>query len=86
MKYKDGIGELGNVNDPKCTGYIPNPNFLHAPAYGVHWLPVIWFLAVLHLIDLVACFTPGLDREGTEVIKGATPELDGFGIGHVWNI
>jgi hypothetical protein len=27
VKHIDGIGELGNVDDPERSGCIPNPNF-----------------------------------------------------------
>jgi hypothetical protein len=82
VKHVDGISELGNVDDPKRPGSIPNPSLLHTLADGVHGLSVVRFLAVLHLIELMACLALGREREGAKVIKGTTPELDGFGIGH----
>ncbi len=86
MKHLDGIDELGDVDNSKGTGSIPNPKLLDTLAHGIHGLPVIWFLATLYVVKLMACLSPGLDREGTKVIKGVAPELNGLGIGHAPNI
>src|SRR6218665_137425 len=82
VTHVDGISELGNVDDPKRPGSIPNPNFLHALAHGVHGLPVVRFLSALYLVELMTCLAPGRKRKSAKVIKGVAPKLDGLGIGH----
>ncbi len=83
MKHIDGISEFGNVDDPERPDCIPNPNFLRALTNGLHWLPVVWLLAVLNLIELMASLAPGREWKGTKVIKRTAPKLNGLGIGHV---
>jgi hypothetical protein len=83
VKDVDGISELGNVDDPECPGCIPNPNFLHTLAYGFHRLPVVRFLAVLNLIELMAGLAPSREWKGTKVIQGTAPKLYRLGIGHI---
>ena len=78
----DGLGEPGNVHDPKRPGGIPNPNLLHALTDRIHRLPVVRVLAVLYLIELMAGLAPCREGKATKVIQGTAPELDGLGIGH----
>lgn len=52
--------------------------FLHALTHRVHWFPVVRILTVLDLVELVAGFAPGCQREGTKIIQGTASELDGF--------
>src|SRR6218665_2525359 len=82
VTHVDGISELGNVDDPKRPGSIPNPTFLHALAHGVHGLPVVRFLSALYLVELMTCLAPGRKRKSAKVIKGVAPKLEGLGIGH----
>ena len=54
--------------------------------HGVHGFPVVRFLAVLNLIELMSCLAPCRKRKGAEIIKGATPKINGLGSSHATNI
>jgi len=82
VKHVDGISELGDVDDPKRPGCIPNPNLPYPLAHGAHRLPVVRFLAVLYLVELMACLAFGREWEGAKVIKGASTEFDWLEIDH----
>jgi hypothetical protein len=41
---------------------------------------------LLHLVELVACFAPGQDREGAQIIESAASKLNQLGIRHQSNI
>ena len=51
-------------------------------AHGAHRLPVVRFLAVLYLVELMACLAFCRDWEGAKVIKGASTEFDWLEIDH----
>src|SRR3546814_1739924 len=46
-------------------------------SHGAHGLPVVRFVAVLYLVDLMARFTSGRKRKGAKGIKRIAPKLDG---------
>lgn len=62
MQYIDRILLFGDVDHPKRTGFILKPDFLYTSPDGFYRFPVIGFLAMLNLIDLIARFTA--HREG----------------------
>lgn len=82
VQHIDGISKLGNADHSESPGSIPSPNLFHTLAHGTHGFPVVRFLTVLNLIELMAYFAPGRKRKSAKVIKGVAPELDGLGIGH----
>ncbi|KOF54827.1 hypothetical protein AD428_04440 [Achromobacter sp. DMS1] len=69
MDHIDGIGELGDVDDPESAVTIANADFSDTLAHCVHRLPVIRIQTVLHLIDLVTRFALGRGWEGAKIIK-----------------
>ncbi len=71
MQNIDRGGEVCDIDDSKGSRCITNPDFTDASAYGAHWLPVIRFLAALHLVELKACFTPRQERKRPQVAQGA---------------
>jgi hypothetical protein len=80
VKHVDGISELGNVDDPECPGCIPNPNFLHALAYGFHRLPVVRLLAVL-----MASLAPSREWKGAKVIQRTASKLNRLGVAQIFS-
>lgn len=78
----DRVVELRDVNDPKCTVCIANPNFPCPGAYRIHGLPVVGISTALDLIELVAGIASRRKRKLAQVVQRAAAKLEWFRIDH----
>ena len=66
MQDIDSIGELRHIDNSENSRGIPDSYLPHSLPYGVHGLPVVWFLPDLNQIELMASLSFGCEREGSE--------------------
>lgn len=81
LKAMQNIGnvcKLRNVENTEYAAFVLNPNLFDAFTDSIHRLPVGWFPAILHFIELIAHLTPCCGGEGAEINKAVTPKLYGL--------
>jgi hypothetical protein len=69
VQHLNGVWERCDINDPKRTRLILDPNFPDAGTNGFHWFPIVWIQAALHMIELKTCFTPCSSRKLLKVLS-----------------
>jgi hypothetical protein len=80
MKYVNGITELRHIQHPERSRDIPNPNFPHPSADGIHGLLVVRLAPTLDLVELISRLAASRLRKRAQILQCATSELDGPGI------
>jgi hypothetical protein len=73
----DGGRECGDIDYAKRSVFLTNPDFPHAGADAGHRLPVIRIIALLHLKQLKACFSPRRRRKAGQILQSAATKFDG---------
>ena len=70
------IGEFCEVNDPKCTIQIFEPDFIDTLPYGFHRTPVARLPPALDLVKLESRLTLDLLREGAKIVQRTSSEFE----------
>ena len=66
------------IDDSECARAIANPDFANAPAYRLHWPPVVRLKTALDTVKLVAGGPPRGDGKLPKPSKGVTREFYRF--------
>lgn len=67
MKHVDRITELGDINDPECSGGIPDANLVDTLANRWHRFPVIRLQPLSNPVKLMASNASGFFWEDAQV-------------------
>jgi hypothetical protein len=74
----DAVRKPCQIDDPERARAIANPDFANAPAYRLHWPPVIRLKTALDAVKLVASGPPRADGKLPKPSKGVTGEFYRF--------
>ncbi len=74
------FGEFDDIHNAERTIILGNADFTRPWPNRWKGLPVVGFFPVLHLVELIPSISPGLIREGPQVIERGIYEIDVFRI------